>query len=282
MLLVVGMVLVFVGLLGLVTQSFALSCPPGGTYSAKASGYVLRSDGTGLGSASVTLTDVAAGTNLGSSLTSTSGAYAIPFTAGNGKDYRLTANKVGFETTAAVFSSACTKEIAGYPMPIVFTQNIVMKAVPPATPVVAGFTWLSDGLFVAFSDASTGGPDVWAWSFGDGSTVRTGSISTAHQYAAAGTYNVTMTATRSVDGATDTDSAAISLTVSGGTTKGTSNEPPPAEPPKDADTNVTDAGGNPVDITSPGGDALLLPETSMVLLFVGVVLVLVAAVARGI
>lgn len=228
----------------IVAQPLALTCPPGGTYSAKATGFVLRSDGVGLGVATVNLDDVASGTHLGQSGTSSNGYYSIIFTAGNGKDYRLTASKVGYQTTAVVFSSACTKDIAGYPTPIVFVVSITMTAVLPTTPVVAGFNWLSYGLYVSFGDASTGGPDNWYWNLGDGSpVVHVGTPGLQHQYASAGTYTVSMTAVRSVDGAQDSDSVTLTLTTSSPPTSGGSSAPPPPPPSPHVETNVTDATG---------------------------------------
>ena len=47
-------------------------------------------------------------------------------------------------------------------------------------------------LTVAFSDASTGGPTAWGWSFGDGDTAT--SANPSHTYTAPGTYTVALTA----------------------------------------------------------------------------------------
>jgi PKD repeat protein len=67
----------------------------------------------------------------------------------------------------------------------------------PVSPPVAAFsgTPLSGTapLTVAFTDASTGSPTSWAWQFGDGGTSTAQNPS--RQYAAAGTYTVTLTAT---------------------------------------------------------------------------------------
>lgn len=55
----------------------------------------------------------------------------------------------------------------------------------------ADFDFQADGLRVLFTDKSEGGPESWAWDFGDGasSTAR----SPEHTYAQPGTFNVTLT-----------------------------------------------------------------------------------------
>jgi Zn-dependent metalloprotease len=73
-------------------------------------------------------------------------------------------------------------------------------------PPVANFTFTTSNLTATFTDTSTdpdGSVVAWAWNFGDGgtSTLR----DPVHTYAAAGTYNVTLTAT-------DNDGAANSIT----------------------------------------------------------------------
>ncbi|HEY3569022.1 MAG TPA: PKD domain-containing protein [Thermoanaerobaculia bacterium] len=76
------------------------------------------------------------------------------------------------------------------------------------SPPAADFTFQSSGLNVAFLDASTGSPTSWSWDFGDGSS------STAqnprHTYAAAGTYNVTLTATNSAGSSSKTKLVTVS------------------------------------------------------------------------
>jgi PKD repeat protein len=49
-------------------------------------------------------------------------------------------------------------------------------------------------LQVTFADHSTGSPTSWQWNFGDASPLST-QQNPVHTYAAAGTYNVTLTVT---------------------------------------------------------------------------------------
>ncbi len=67
-------------------------------------------------------------------------------------------------------------------------------------------------LAVNFTDLSSGSPTSWSWAFGDGGTSTAQNPS--HTYAAAGTYNVTLTATNACGSDGETKSGYI--TVSGG------------------------------------------------------------------
>ncbi|MFN7990287.1 MAG: choice-of-anchor V domain-containing protein [Thermoanaerobaculia bacterium] len=72
--------------------------------------------------------------------------------------------------------------------------SVVVAATEPAP--VAGFSFAPAspiaGATVSFTDASTGSPTSWAWSFGDGGTST--ARNPTHAWAAAGTYTVTLTA----------------------------------------------------------------------------------------
>jgi len=106
-----------------------------------------------------------------------------------------------FNTTLA--SSTTNRKVG-------FTVAVPGIAAPPP---VANFTgtpltgnW---PLTVAFTDASTGSPTSWAWTFGDGGT--SSSQNPSHTYAAAGTYTVTLVATNA--GGSDTKTRTGYVTV---------------------------------------------------------------------
>jgi len=85
-------------------------------------------------------------------------------------------------------------------------------AAAPPPPPVASFTYSppspAAGQSVLFSDTSTNSPTSWSWSFGDGGTST--SKNPIHAFAAAGTYDVTLTATN----AGGSDAATTPVTVS--------------------------------------------------------------------
>jgi PKD repeat protein len=85
----------------------------------------------------------------------------------------------------------------------------------------ANFGYTTSSLTATFTDSSTaagGGPTItsWAWQFGDGAT--SASQNPSHVYAAAGSYNVTLTVTDSL-GRTGTVTKAVSLTPPAATVK---------------------------------------------------------------
>ncbi len=71
-------------------------------------------------------------------------------------------------------------------------------------------------LVVSFTDASTGNPTAWSWSFGDGGTSTVQNPS--HTFAAAGTYTVSLTASNAAGSSTMTKSGYITVTSSGNLT----------------------------------------------------------------
>ncbi|MFH1756395.1 MAG: PKD domain-containing protein, partial [Candidatus Latescibacterota bacterium] len=92
--------------------------------------------------------------------------------------------------------------------------NYITVTVPP--PPVAAFTGSPTSgtvpLTVNFTDQSTGSPTSWSWTFGDGGTSTAQNPS--HQYTAAGTYTVSLTATNA--NGSDGETKAGYITVSEG------------------------------------------------------------------
>ncbi|MCB1182825.1 PKD domain-containing protein [bacterium] len=92
--------------------------------------------------------------------------------------------------------------------------NFLVVTAPPGP--VADFGFDPSGgcapVTVAFTDASTGAPTGWLWSFGDGATSTLQNPS--HEYTVPGTYDVSLVATNA--GGTDTLTVAGAVTVGGG------------------------------------------------------------------
>ena len=92
-------------------------------------------------------------------------------------------------------------------------QQVTVTAPPPNQAPVAAFTAAGTDLTVALDAVGSSDPDgdvvSWAWTFGDGSP-GTGETAT-HDYAAAGTYRVSLTVTDD-DGATATTEQDITVT----------------------------------------------------------------------
>ena len=92
---------------------------------------------------------------------------------------------------------------------------------PVNVPPTAAFTATPTDLAVAFNASGSGDPDgsiaTYAWTFGDGATATTASPTTAHTYAAGGTYTVSLTVTDD-DGGTGSTSQPVTVVA---------EEPPP-------------------------------------------------------
>jgi PKD repeat protein len=92
-----------------------------------------------------------------------------------------------------------------------FTQQVIVST--PTAPV-ADFSFNANRLTVAFTDTSTGGPDQWAWTFGDiGSPSNQSSAQNpTHVFSKEGTFTVSLTASN----AAGSSSRTRTLTVQNG------------------------------------------------------------------
>ncbi|WP_022883451.1 PKD domain-containing protein [Glaciibacter superstes] len=92
------------------------------------------------------------------------------------------------------------------------TQTVVVTAPPANTPPTASFTSTVAAAHVDVDGTGSSDPDgtlaSYAWDFGDGGTASESTA--AHDYAAAGTYTITLTVTDNV-GATGTSSSTVTI-----------------------------------------------------------------------
>lgn len=84
-----------------------------------------------------------------------------------------------------------------------------LVTVPTGEAPAADFTFLSNGLTVNFSDASTGAPTEWAWDFGDGNTSR--ERNPIHSYELPGDYTVRLTVSNDIGNDTVSQLVTVSL-----------------------------------------------------------------------
>lgn len=139
-------------------------------------------------------------------------------------------------------------------------KSLTLPAAPPINqPPTAEFDAAPSGLAVEF-DASPssdpeGSPLVFFWNFGDGQTAQLNNVDAQHQYAQAGTYNVTLTVQ---------DSAGQQATVTHPVTVAVS-EPPiapctPAELPSPVKQNINASAGT-FDVTTPNAAVATCTDT---------------------
>ena len=94
------------------------------------------------------------------------------------------------------------------------TSSVSAAAVGSAP--TADFSWsqAAGTLTVNFTDASTGAPTGWSWSFGDGSTSTV--QNPTHPYAGPGTYTVSLTVTSAFGADTETHQVNVAPASSSG------------------------------------------------------------------
>lgn len=118
----------------------------------------------------------------------------------------------------------------------------LLQAAPPAPPL-SDFTFAAYDLIVDFTDTSTGSPNGWAWTFGDGGN----SVfqSPTHRYASAGTRTACLTASNSGGAGNNAckNNVTVSLRPSTVVTTGNGID---LEADGKADLLVSDSGGCPV------------------------------------
>ncbi len=97
-------------------------------------------------------------------------------------------------------------------------DDISVTAGAGGSPPVADFTGTPTSgtapLLVSFTDASTGGATSWSWTFGDGGT--SSAQNPSHSYTAAGTYNVSLTASNAFGSDGETKNGYVTVTSGGG------------------------------------------------------------------
>jgi PKD repeat protein len=131
-------------------------------------------------------TEVRVNTSLGSFGSDTSGQpvqlVTLRLTGGSATVELFAGDQIG---TAVVLAQVGTS-----------TGRLNVSIVEPSPEPVADFTFQVSDLSVLFEDASTGEPTDFAWNFGDGTTDNTQNPP-PHEYAAEGTYTVSLTVSNS-------------------------------------------------------------------------------------
>ncbi len=96
------------------------------------------------------------------------------------------------------------------------TSSLTVEAFVPTVDAKAGFTFLTTGTTVNFTNTSTGGATAYSWNFGDNTGTLNG-VDVTHQYTANGNYTVALTATYPGN---VTRNYSTSVSVSAGTSTG--------------------------------------------------------------
>ncbi len=240
-----GLALLLVGSGGLIAGRLAISCVDETPYIATFTGTVRNATtNTPIGGSTVELYAVLAEFNGGMLLrtvtTNAQGKYAVEQTVRGGEDYTIVARASFYDAASVLTTTPCPIGAAGSRTPQTITIDLMLL---PFSILDAGFVATISGRDVTFVDASTGGPDRWTWTFGDGTpavTVATPAV--GYTYAADGTYTVSMMASRTSPSASDTATATISVAA-------LSAGAPPGTPPPTSQVETTT--GNPDVITNP-------------------------------
>jgi hypothetical protein len=134
---------------------------------------------------------------------------------------------VSLPTTGATPTATptATSTVTTTPVPTPTATVTVTATTATPTPTVtvtttplpllgANFDWVNRGSSnVQFTDTSTGVPTSWLWNFNDGDTTQTKTGRTVtHKFPATGSYSVTLTITRSSDGATSSITKTVVVT----------------------------------------------------------------------
>ncbi len=154
--------------------------------------------------------DFSAWTNA--NLTSVTERTDNTVTAGNGGGLGIAtggkATAGAYGTTTVTCATAARKGM----------MSIALKPPAGGSAPVADFSGTPTSgtapLTVTFTDSSTNSPTSWSWTFGDGGTST--SQNPSHQYTAAGTYTVALTATNAYGNNTNTKPSYITVTSGGG------------------------------------------------------------------
>jgi len=147
---------------------------------------------------------------------------ATALAGGSGPLVALDFSAAALGTTPVALPSALLGDTVGNPIPAVGVDGSVTVTCPGPQAAFSGTpTSGCTPLEVCFTDASTGDPTSWSWSFGDGGTST--EQHPCHTYAAPGAYTVSLTATNACG--TDTETKAGYIQVGGPPTADFSGTP---------------------------------------------------------
>jgi hypothetical protein len=118
----------------------------------------------------------------------------------------------GYTIAGVIVDGVSQGAITGYTFTNVLSDHTISATF--IAPLVANFDWQSTHVvsgyyWCSFWDTSTVGPTSWSWSFGDTQT-STNQNPVPHYYKK-GTYSVTLTVTRSSDGATSSVTKSVTF-----------------------------------------------------------------------